>query len=377
MTRTYETVDADGHILEPLSLWDDYIDPAFRERRPQFVIDDNGKERLTVEGKLLGNPRGIGSLGSIGVRQGDVKVDTLKYAEGRKGGFDPHARIVDMDADGIDAAFLYPSLGLFTGAVEAPDLSAAMCRAYNRWLADIHGKARGRLRWIVLAPVRSIDRAIEEINLGKLNGACGVFMHGFEGERLLSDSTLFPLYEAASKLDMPICIHAGTGNFAHYDLFGQDVFSRFKLPAVGAFNNLVYQAVPDRFPDLRWCFVETSSQWVPYVINDLTIRTQSELAFRRNYSASGLASVRGKPRELAGRNLLKENRIYVACQTTDDLAYVLQYAGEDNIIVGTDYGHADYSNDIEAVGKLGENGEIGPTAAGKILGENPKRLYAL
>jgi hypothetical protein len=44
----------------------------------------------------------------------------LKYAEGRKGGFDPHARIVDMDADGIDAAFLYPSLGLFAGAVEDP-----------------------------------------------------------------------------------------------------------------------------------------------------------------------------------------------------------------------------------------------------------------
>ena len=49
-------------------------------------------ERLTVEGKLLGNPRGIGSLGSIGARQGIVKAGTLKYAEGRKGGFDPHAR---------------------------------------------------------------------------------------------------------------------------------------------------------------------------------------------------------------------------------------------------------------------------------------------
>ena len=119
MGRAYHVVDADGHILEPLDLWDRYIDPRFRERRPRFVIDDNGKERLGVEGKLLGNPRGIGSLGSVGVRQGLVKANTLKYAEGRRGGFDPHARIVDMDADGIDAAFLYPSLGLFAGAVRA------------------------------------------------------------------------------------------------------------------------------------------------------------------------------------------------------------------------------------------------------------------
>jgi len=118
MGRAYNVIDADGHILEPLDLWDKYIDPAFHERRPRFTIDENGKERLTVEGKLLGNPRGIGSLGSVGVRQGTVKLDSLKYAEGKKGGFDPHARIVDMDADGIDAAFLYPSLGLFAGAVE-------------------------------------------------------------------------------------------------------------------------------------------------------------------------------------------------------------------------------------------------------------------
>ena len=54
----------------------------------------------------------------------------------RRGGFDPHARIIDMDADWIDAAFLYPSLGLFAGAVDDPGLAAAMCRAYNRWLAD-------------------------------------------------------------------------------------------------------------------------------------------------------------------------------------------------------------------------------------------------
>ena len=116
MTSTYNTVDADGHILEPLTLWDEYIDPAFRERLPQLVIDENGAERISVGGLLLGNPRGIGSLGSIGVRQGDVTVETLKYEEGCKGGFDPHVRVKDMDADVVDAAFLYPSLGLFTGA---------------------------------------------------------------------------------------------------------------------------------------------------------------------------------------------------------------------------------------------------------------------
>ena len=42
MARAYNVVDADGHILEPLDLWDRYIDPEFRERRPRFVIDGGG-----------------------------------------------------------------------------------------------------------------------------------------------------------------------------------------------------------------------------------------------------------------------------------------------------------------------------------------------
>jgi|KBSSwiStaDraftv2_1062776.scaffolds.fasta_scaffold554575_2 hypothetical protein len=35
MARAYNVVDADGHILEPLDLWDNSIDPEFSERRPR------------------------------------------------------------------------------------------------------------------------------------------------------------------------------------------------------------------------------------------------------------------------------------------------------------------------------------------------------
>ena len=33
MGRTYNVIDSDGHILEPFSLWNDYLDPAFRTAR--------------------------------------------------------------------------------------------------------------------------------------------------------------------------------------------------------------------------------------------------------------------------------------------------------------------------------------------------------
>src|SRR5687767_3124890 len=102
MPRTYNIIDADGHVLEPIDLWEKYMDPAFRDRAPRLFVDTDGKERLRVEGKVLGSAKGLGVIGGIGARQGTVSDETLRYVDGRKGGFDPHARIVDMDLDGID-----------------------------------------------------------------------------------------------------------------------------------------------------------------------------------------------------------------------------------------------------------------------------------
>src|SRR5690242_16035213 len=110
MARAYNVVDADGHILEPLDLWSRYMDPAFRDRAPRIVKDsETGKERLVIEEHKTDARINIGRTGAVGARQGVVEPDAMAYKDGKPGGFDPNARIPDMDADGIDAAFLYPS----------------------------------------------------------------------------------------------------------------------------------------------------------------------------------------------------------------------------------------------------------------------------
>jgi hypothetical protein len=86
----------------------------------------------------------------------------MAYKDGKPGGFDPHKRILDMDDDGIDAVFLYPSLGLFSGAMHDPELAAAVCRAYNRWLADYCKPSPDRLFGVAMLPMQSIDLAIAE-----------------------------------------------------------------------------------------------------------------------------------------------------------------------------------------------------------------------
>jgi uncharacterized protein len=354
-----DVIDADAHVIETERTWS-FLPQEDRRFAPELLVSArNGVEYWRIEERVYANS----NLG-------------LNVPEDARDLTDVTSRLSNMDRLGIAIQVLYPSLFLRPLTARA-DIELALCRSYNRWLAEIWKLGKGRLRWVVIPPLRSMDHAIEETNFGKAHGACGVFMRGFEGERLLSDSSLFPIYDDAQRLDLPICVHAGTGHFGYYDQFGQDVFSRFKLPSVGAFNNLIYQGIPEKFPNLRWSFVETTSQWIPYAVNDLMIRTHAEREFQRKYAGHILTQVRAKERDLKPATLLRDNRIYVACQTSDDFSYVVDCAGEDNLIVGTDYGHADYSNDIEAIQTLARGGKISSSLAQKILVDNPKRLYGL
>src|SRR5215475_10098354 len=336
MTRAYNAIDADGHILEPLDLWDKYIDPEFRERRPRFVIDDNGKERLTVEGKLLGNPRGIGSLGSVGARQGIVKPGSLKYAEGRKGGFDPHARIVDMDADGIDAAFLYPSLGLFAGAVEDPGLAAGMCRAYNRWLADYCKPYPDRLFGVAMLPMQAVELAIAEMRYARKElGMRGGFLrpNPYKG-RMLHHADYDPFWAEVQDLDFSIGLHEGSGGgmpqvgVERFQTRSERHIISHTMEMMLACLSVIWSGVCERFPKVRIAFLESGGGWmVPWL--DRMDRHFDDQGF--NETAPKM-----RPSELFQRNC------WISFEPVENsIAVLADYIGPHKIMWATDYPHQD------------------------------------
>src|SRR5262245_43220713 len=127
MPRSYRVIDSDGHVLEPFTLWADYIEPAFRDRAPQLVVDANGKEQFCIENRIFKTPFGVAGLGGMGARDGSrslEEVRNMRYSEGPKAAFDPHARIELLDSEGIDASVLYPSIGLLAGGIQDPALAA-------------------------------------------------------------------------------------------------------------------------------------------------------------------------------------------------------------------------------------------------------------
>jgi predicted TIM-barrel fold metal-dependent hydrolase len=335
------TIDADAHVIETERTWD-YMDEADIKFRPMIVASQDGQKQFwLVDGRVT--PRG---------------PINVAIPESTREMQDIESRLRHMDELGIDIQVLYPTVFL-APLTNRPEIEAALCKSYNRWLADIYRRADNRLRWIAMLPLMTMDKTLEEIGFAKANGACGLFTRGLVDHRLLSDPYFYPVYEKASRLNLPVCVHASTGDFEWIDLFQRESgFSQFKLPVLIAFHTIVHKGIPQKFPALRFGFIEVKAQWVPYLIHELARRLKG----------------RG---EWVAKEIMRDNRLYVACQTDDDLAYVLKYSGEDNLVIGTDYGHSDTSSEIEALRRLRQNSDVPSSVIDKILYDNPRAFYGL
>jgi len=346
-------IDSDAHVLETSKTWE-YLEGNDKRYTPLIVTQTFGPELKANDGNntqhnywLIGN-RPMGKDRNVGTEMSRAIAEME----------DIPGRLAHMDELGIDIQVLYPTLYL-RPVTDDINADLALTRAYNRWVADVSHKAGGRMRWVALPPMWSPNLIREEMKLAKENNACGIFLRGLECEKAIGDPLFYPLWELASELDLPICMHSGNGSAFHHDFFDADTsFTKFKLAVVGAFHTLLEKQVPKKFPNVRWGFVEVSSQWLPYVLCDLEDR------FRRK----GWDWF---------ENPLKENNMYVACENTDHLDYIIKFAGEDNLVIGTDYGHHDPSSEIMAVKLLREDKRLAPGVAEKILEDNARALYGL
>jgi uncharacterized protein len=303
MDRAYNVIDADGHILEPFELWQQYTDPKYRDQAPRLVENADGKRRLIVEERALGDPqRSFGSIGGIGARQGTVVATEMRYEEGRAGGFDPHKRIPDMDLDGIDAAFLYPSVGLFAGAVHDPDLSAALCRAYNRWLADYCKPYPDRLFGVAMLPMQSVPHAIEEMRFARKElGFRGAFLRPNPyNEKMIDHPDYEPFWAAAEDLDMAIGFHEGgssgmpTVGVDRFESRAAKHIVSHTMEMMLACLAVIWGGVCQRHPKIRIGFLESGGGWiVPWLdrmdrhfddkfFNDSDLWTRPSELFQRN-----------------------------------------------------------------------------------------------
>jgi len=366
------TIDADTHIDETEDTWE-YLLPSEQEYKPVVGYPSNpDPTRPPTRYWIIDGER------QPRLRRNDEKTRTTVEAREL---LDVNVRLRDMDSLNVQTHVIYPTTYLIQ-PTSRPEVDLALRRSYNRWLGDRCAQSGGRLRWMCLPPVMTMDAVAEELRWAKDHGAVGVLKKGNdEAGRGIADPYFDPLYEAADELELAVCFHTGSGIPNSRATRTADGGAGSRVPFANlpdTFSAVINNKLPQRFANVRWGFIEAASGWVPYELYRLNRRLTHPGEQARN---ERLLSLEDLPAGFdVQRDAMRAFNLFVTILVDEDLPYILKFAGEDNLVVGSDYTHADQSMERHFQDELWarvEKGEMSATAVNKMLYDNPKRLYRL
>jgi predicted TIM-barrel fold metal-dependent hydrolase len=359
-------IDADTHISESEAMWA-MLDKSMYPRRPLMLSVPadtwfgNRNAFWLIDGEIYPKPAGKGSFALVTPSAQKVQDGRTDSTVGSREMTDIKTRLRDMDRLNTAAQIVYPTLFLVYNTKDT-ELEIALCRAYNRFLAKAAAEAHERIKWVAVLPLQSLQDAIDEVRFAKQNGAVGIFCRGIEGEHTLDDPYLFPIYEEAQTQHLSICVHTGCGVRAILEMFDiarNHTFGHTRVMPLLAFRDIVANKIPEKFPELRFGFIEAAASWVPFLIH--IVRRLQKDKFRFG----------------SGPELFREYRLYVACEADEDIPYLAKYTGEDHLLIGSDYPHSDPSREDQFVSAISVREDISPELRQKMLYDNPRAFYGL
>ena len=371
-------VDADGHILEPPDLWERYLEPGFRERALRIRTDAEGLEYLEIGGRpsQLSNRGFPGTLGRMGERRAEEMRPSPErtYLRGAAfGSMDAAERLALLDAENLDAAVLYPTLGiLWEAELEDVALSQAYCRAYNRWIADFCRGSAGRLVPIAHLSLGDPAAAAAELERAVRDGCRGAFVVPFTiTRRPHGHPDHDRVFAVAQELDVPLALHPSFEPPAlasrRFEGMRKARLLASVLAADGvrhAFTTFFDFGVFDRFPRLKLVVLESGGGWVGYWMDRLDAVYEATFIGRR-------VPLREKPSAYFRR------QCYVSCDPDETTIPALaELLGPDRFFWASDYPHPDHTADyLKSLEQLAARFPA-PTRA-RFLGGNVREAYGL
>jgi predicted TIM-barrel fold metal-dependent hydrolase len=291
--------------------------------------------------------------------------DQLQHA------FDAPSYLRGMDAQGIDAVVLYPSIGLFVPFQPelGPAHSADACRAYNEWIAAYCGEDPDRMFGVGLAPLIHVGRAVQEAHRAAELGLLGVLarpnhLYG----RNLGDPSYDPLYAFLAEAGLVLAVHEGLG--LRGPTIGADRFTSFTarhllshpMEQMAAMASLVLDGALDRHPTLKVAFLESGTGWLPYWLH----RLDEHLEWRGDGA---------RPASVAFAE-----QCVISSEADDDLVGdVVGRVGADHVLWASDFPHPDALFPDAATTFLSEARSQGVSDAdlATVLWDAPVDFYAI
>ena len=291
---TYGLSDADQHYYEA----EDAVTRHLPKEHRSVVrwVEVDGRRLVLVGDRLLSivpNPTydPVGVPGSLEVyfraqnHEGKEIRDIIEMAPIPPAARDRVARVAKLDEQGVDLAWVLPSLGLGLEEMLAKDVDAlyAVFHSYNQWLDEDWGYNRdGR---ILTGPLMSlIDpvKAEEELKLVIKKGARFVTfrpapVQAPDRYRSLADPIYDRFWHTAADAGVTIAFHGADSGYGIYlERWGESLkYTGMKMstlsevmgvhierPVFDLVASLICHGLFDRVPNLQIATVELGAGWV-------------------------------------------------------------------------------------------------------------------
>lgn len=370
LQRPAKAFDADNHYYEAEDAFIRHMEPKMRARCMRWA-EVEGKKRLLVGGRInrfIPNPtfdpcskpgalnayfRGKTSISKLAEAFGELAPPDPAYRH-------PAARLAVMDSQGLEGAFLFPTLGVGMEGALAQDQPAMLAafRAFNRWLLDDWSyNYQERIFPAPYLTLANVEWAVQELEFALDHGARIINMRPgpVEGEatnRSFGHRSHDPFWSRVNEAGITVAFHAGDFGYGFMlEKWGvRGEFQAFRLPAL--FQLITMSPIADtvasfladgifmRFPGIRLAAVENGSDWVA----PLFLKLKKAWQMRRPMWQED-------PRETLRRH------VWVSPFYEDDLTELGELVGVDHILFGSDWPHAeglaeplDYVDDLDAAG---------------------------
>ena len=364
----FRAFDADNHYYEAEDAFTRHIDPRMARRAMQWA-DVNGRRTLLVGGKVnrfIPNPTfdPVAKPGCLDeyVRGRNPEAKSIREIFGELEPIHPayrnrDARLALMDAQELEACFLFPTLGvgMEESLIHDPEALVAAFRAFNRWLDEDWGFAyRGRLFAAPYITLVDVDAAVAELEWALSRDARTLVMRaapvmtpsgGFSPAHRRFD----PFWSRVHEAGITVAYHSGdSGYFKLLEAWGfGGEFKSFDFdplrlcmsaqPISDLLAALLCGGLFDRFRNLRVATIETGSSWVPGLLAKLE-KAYGQMPF----------AFKSDPVEAFRRH------VWVSPYYEDPLPELRDRLGADHILFGSDFPHGEglavpvsYVNDLD------------------------------
>lgn len=412
-TKEFPVFDCDSHVVEPPAIWDEYV-PA-RQRawvKSQFCFHTDS-DLLMINGRVVPAARERSNAAEVGWARWK-KEEVGRYTPGTEewqarfgrllGCRDPHARLRDMDALGIDQVMLFPTWFVRLVLLRDPQAAVILARAYNDWVRDYCAPDRRRLYPCAVLPLQSVEGSVEELRrIAKLGFKAAAVRPCFWNGRYPTLPEFDPLWREFEALGVVLAMHTfpsrealtpewgrrmaeasgsgqgllftdeavvySPGQFVSNITFAMDptIDSSealgFVMEAMVWVTTVLMTGWLDKFPKLKAAVLESNASWLPLVLGksknflDLFAFQRSNRPIRDPYESF-------------------HERCFIGFESDETIVYRLWDEFKDVAIWSSDYPHHDAEDSWEALDNM-KKYEVPEPVRRDMLGENARRLYGI